>query len=355
MLGISLIITKLKNLIITEIQDYHNLKDNENNLIIDINKYKSIKELFGIDFVIISPDENNQYLHNISGYDEEKSKYISYIGLNFDNLTIDSLLHELKHAYVDWCIYKNGGIKINESKEVKELYTVGFEQLLTSDKNKIPNLITILENFYYSTKLEIPSFLENHFFDESYVNYKTKIMNMINFNRQKYSNEICEKEFELLRSYEIPRINKFKTYDKFLKYCEKFFKIRGEYILRKINKVDYLNKVKDSDWVVHLIRGHIHNKKTLSLLEWDFIINSLDGVITNRGQWDFPGKCTMIPTETFGITMKDVKYDVLGIDGNGKYILMKPEIMYYFSTNYVFEIPDMGEYSKLIKKILKKS
>lgn len=355
MLGISLIITKLKNLIITEIQDYHNLKDSKNNLTIDINKYKSIKELFGIDFIVISPDENNQYLHYLSGYDEEKSKYITYIGLDFNNLTVDSLLHELKHAYVDWCIYKNGGVKIKESKEVKELYTVGFEKLLTCDKDKIPNLFTILQNFYFSTKLEIPPFLENHFFDESYIDYKTKIINMINFNRQNYSNETCEKEFELLRSYNIPRINKFKTYDKFLKYCEKFFKIRGEYILRKINKVDYLNKVKDSDWVVHLIRGHIHNKKTLSLLEWDFIINSLDGVITNRGQWDFPGKCTMIPTETFRITMKDVKYDVLGIDGNGKYILMKPEIMYYFSTNYVFEIPDMGEYSKLIKKILKKS
>ena len=46
MLGISLIITKLKNLIITEIQNYHNLKDSENNLTIDINKHKSIRAVW---------------------------------------------------------------------------------------------------------------------------------------------------------------------------------------------------------------------------------------------------------------------------------------------------------------------
>ena len=99
MLGISLIITRLKNLIITEIQDYHNLKDSKNNLTIDINKYKSIKEFFGIDFIVISPDENNQYLHYLSGYDEEKSKYIAYAA--FFAL---ALLLFLSLNYIIWMI-----------------------------------------------------------------------------------------------------------------------------------------------------------------------------------------------------------------------------------------------------------
>ena len=125
--------------------------------------------------------------------------------------------------------------------------------------------------------------------------------------------------------------------------------------MKKINKVEYLDKVKNNEWVVHLLREHIHNKKILSLLEWDFIIDSLNAKITKRGQWGFPGKCTMIPTESRRITMKGVKYDLLGIDGNGEYKLMKPDGEYKFSHNYVFEIPDTGEYSELIKKILKKS
>ena len=53
--------------------------------------------------------------------------------------------------------------------------------------------------------------------------------------------------------------------------------------------------------------------------------------------------------------MKNVKYDLLGIDGNGKYILMEPEKEYKFTHNYVFEIPDTGVYSELLKKIVKKS
>jgi hypothetical protein len=92
----------------------------------------------------------------------------------------------------------------------------------------------------------------------------------------------------------------------------------------------------------------------LSSLEWSFIVNSLNAKISKRGQWDFPGECTMIPTKSCRITMKDVKYDLLGIDGNGEYILMKPNSEYKFSHNYVFEIPDLNDYSELINKIVKK-
>ena len=90
---------------------------------------------------------------------------------------------------------------------------------------------------------------------------------MLEFKISDFDNEKCKKEFDIIQSYNIPRFNRFKTYDKFLKYCEKFFKIRGEYIMKKINKVEYLNMVKSNEWVVYLLREHIHNKKILTLLE----------------------------------------------------------------------------------------
>jgi hypothetical protein len=328
MLGISLIVKQTTDMVVNKMRSFYSDKDFKKTLKINFKQIPHIYKDFSIDTLVIDIGEINEYLHEKSGFDKKQSKYITYLTLNTSRLSIGSLLHELKHVYVDWCIYKNGGNPIKETKEVKELYTMGFQDLLTKDRDRIPNLDTILRNFYYSTKLEIPSFLENHFDDNS---------------------------FYIIQSYDIPRFNRFKTYDKFLKYCEKFFKIRGGYIMKKINKVEYLNKVKDNEWVVHLLREHIHNKKILSLLEWDFIIDSLNAKITKRGQWEFPGECTMIPTESCRITMKGVKYDLLGIDGNGEYKLMNPGGEYKFSHNYVFEIPDSGEYSKLIKKILKKS
>ena len=340
-------------MVVNKMRTFYSDEDLKKTLKINFKEIPHIYKDFSIDTLVIDIGDVNEYLHEKSGFDKKQSKYISYLTLNTSRLSIGSLLHELKHAYVDWCIYKNGGNPIKETKEVKELYTMGFQDLLTKDKDRIPNLNTILRNFYYSTKLEIPSLLENHFDDTSFY-YKPGIKKMLDFKINDFDNEECRKEFDIIQSYDIPRFNRFKTYDKFLKYCEKFFKNRGEYIMKKINKVEYLNKVKDNEWVVHLLREHIHNKKILSLLEWDFIIDALDGVITNRGQWDFPGKCTMIPTKTFGITMKDVKYNVLGIDTNGVCILMEPEKIYHFSTSYVFEIPDSGKYSDLIKKIVKK-
>jgi hypothetical protein len=355
MLGISLIVNKLKDLIVEEIKVFYSNNDYKEYLSIDLSKYPQLGDNLSDFTVVINEGINNEYLHNDSGYDKIKKKYISYIKLNFDNLTIDSLLHELKHCYVDWCIHLNGGNPIKETKEVKDLYTSGFQDLLTTHKDKIPNLKDILFNFYYGSKLEIHSFLENHYFDPTFIKYKDKIKNLLNFNKEKYNTKNCIKEFNIIKTYDIPKFNKFKSYESFLNYCDKFFKNRGNYIIKRIYKLEYLNKVKDNQWVIHLLRDHIHNNKTLSSLDWWFILNSVNGVISTKGQWEYPGKCTMVPTVSKRITMKNVKYNLLGIDGNGKYIFMEPEKEYLYTHNHVFEIPDIGEYSKIIKKIVKRS
>lgn len=242
MLGISLVVGRLADVIIDRVKDFYSDDNLDKTLIVRVSEIDDIYSEFGVDELVINLGDLNEYLHNKSGFDDKESKYISYITLNKNKIYLGSVLHELKHIYIDWCIFNNGGKPIKDSKEVKELYTTGFEALLTKDKGKIPKLMILLRCFYYTTKLEIPAFLENHYFDSNYF-YKKHIKSMLGFNFNKLKTKECEKEFNIIKSYNIPRINKFNTYDKFLSYCNKFFKIRGEYILRKINNIDYLKKI----------------------------------------------------------------------------------------------------------------
>jgi hypothetical protein len=75
------------------------------------------------------------------------------------------------------------------------------------------------------------------------------------------------------------------------------------------------------------------------------ILKELNCVVDIRGQWDNPGKCTMI--EHNKITMKDVPYPLVGIDDTGHIKLMMPENDYRFPGNKVFEIPLKGKYKNI--------
>jgi hypothetical protein len=243
MFGISLTTHKLKKIVINKIQSFYSIKSTKKSLAIDLRKYKKLHKETKLDILIITPGKNNEYLHDESGYDNFHKKYIAYITLNFNNLTVDSLLHELKHVYVDSCIYKNGGKPIKETNEVKKLYTKDFQNLLLKGKKDIPNIHEIIKYFYYSSKLEIPSFLENHYFDSTYIDYKKIIKNMMSYDFNKIDKKIWENEFLKLKKYDIPRFNNINNTDNFIDYCKFFFKKRGKYILKKIKKID-LNKEK---------------------------------------------------------------------------------------------------------------
>jgi hypothetical protein len=62
-------------------------------------------------------------------------------------------------------------------------------------------------------------------------------------------------------------------------------------------------------------------------------------IITNRGQWDYPGQTTIIPSNQ--ITMQGVPYPVLGVDNIGHSKLMQPGRNYTFPGQYVTEYPIM--------------
>jgi len=60
-------------------------------------------------------------------------------------------------------------------------------------------------------------------------------------------------------------------------------------------------------------------------------------IITNRGQWDYPGQTTIIPSNQ--ITMQGVPYPVMGVDNTGHTKMMHPGMNYTFPGQYVTEYP----------------
>lgn len=244
MLGISKAVHITSNNIVKKIQDYfasNNVDLKTLNISIlgsDINDSKD----FLVDEWIIKHSKKIHYDHSGSGFCEKTKKYIVYVYFDFSILNLDDIIHEVKHAYVDWCIFKNNGTPIKQTKEAKTLYTEDFSRLMSEEKSLFPNLYSIFTLYYYSTKLEIPSFLENHFLDSSYVDYKSIVLSMINFDSKNFKGKEYENEFEIIKSYDIPRFVEHESYNDFLEKSERFFKMRGFYILKKINKLEILKK-----------------------------------------------------------------------------------------------------------------
>lgn len=69
-------------------------------------------------------------------------------------------------------------------------------------------------------------------------------------------------------------------------------------------------------------------------------------IVTNRGQWDYPGQITIIPSNQ--ITMQGVPYPVMGVDNTGHTKMMHPGMNYTFPGQHVIEYP-MMQYGGLTK------
>lgn len=104
--------------------------------------------------------------------------------------------------------------------------------------------------------------------------------------------------------------------------------------------------------VVDSLAQHVTGKRKLTESDWDNILHQTNGVTHPNGQWDFPGKCTMIPSNR--ITMRNVAYKVLGIDDTGHMQLMHPEQEYSYPGTKVFEIPHTGQWQTFMLQLLNK-
>lgn len=104
--------------------------------------------------------------------------------------------------------------------------------------------------------------------------------------------------------------------------------------------------------VVDSLAQHVTGKRKLTESDWDNILHQTNSVTHPNGQWDFPGKCTMIPSNR--ITMRNVAYKVLGIDDTGHMQLMHPEQEYSYPGTKVFEIPHTGQWQTFMLQLLNK-
>lgn len=62
-------------------------------------------------------------------------------------------------------------------------------------------------------------------------------------------------------------------------------------------------------------------------------------IISERGQWDYPGQPTAVPTPSGKITTEGVEDDLIGIDNLGNTQYMTPGNEYQFEGDMVYEIP----------------
>tara|TARA_R110002020_G_scaffold53979_2_gene150842 strand:- start:176 stop:1300 length:1125 start_codon:yes stop_codon:yes gene_type:complete len=97
------------------------------------------------------------------------------------------------------------------------------------------------------------------------------------------------------------------------------------------------------------LANHISGKIKLNNTDWKVIMKNLDAVEHANGQWDYPNRCTMIPSNN--ITMKNVGYPVLGIDDTGYKQVMHPEQNYTYPGHRVFEIPITRKHKHILKQL----
>lgn len=108
---------------------------------------------------------------------------------------------------------------------------------------------------------------------------------------------------------------------------------------------------KKQDEVTESLIMHVTGKRVMNPTEWNNIIAKTNGVVDPMGQWNHPGKCTMIPTQDGAITMQNVPHAVLGIDDSGHCQMMQPEQQYQFPGRNVFEIPHTAQWQTMIIQI----
>lgn len=65
-------------------------------------------------------------------------------------------------------------------------------------------------------------------------------------------------------------------------------------------------------------------------------------IVSKRGQWDYPGQDTIVPTPNGSITMQGVNYPVYGQDETGYGQMMYPNKEYQFPGKMVYETPMMS-------------
>ena len=145
----------------------------------------------------------------------------------------------------------------------------------------------------------------------------------------------------------------------------------GEYSVeklayKKLRTTGHLNKLKNllrnvtvaylqTESVIHedaitSLAKHVNGEKMLDEAGWLRIMKHTNAVEDPMGQWNHPGRCTMIPSSN--ITMQNVPHAVIGVDNTGHMKLMQPGIeSYIYPGERVFEIPITPQQRTMIMQL----
>ena len=120
--------------------------------------------------------------------------------------------------------------------------------------------------------------------------------------------------------------------------------------LKELLQQTTLGQLDINESVVSPLINHITKKQILDGPGWELVMKQTNGIEDANGQWQHPGRCTMIPSNR--ITMRGVPHKVLGIDDTGHMQLMHPEQEYEYPGGKVFEIPITPQYRTWAMQLL---
>ena len=129
-------------------------------------------------------------------------------------------------------------------------------------------------------------------------------------------------------------------------YLEKLAKTREKVMMQDMEITESKQFNAES-----IIRRHLYTKDKMTESEWSQLHDAMQAVTDPMGQWEHPGRCTLIPSNN--ITMQFVDYPVFGFDETGHYILMKPDERHMYRGKQVFEIPlNRKDYAEMVERIM---
>ena len=269
------------------IEELNKLPKNEVRVIIDCQEYPEQFKRFSADYIVVDlNDWTNGYLDRTSGYDAD-GNYVVHILVLKDFVgspyMYTILNHEGKHAYQDYKRITSGGKGIFSSKEVINIYTDDFIKIVKGRVPVSPIFQEIFKGYYLLTDLELEAFKENVYDRDRLNDYKRMVSGLKNYQPRVQESPKLEKEWQILKSLDLPFIKKYKSYQDFIQGTTDYFKKRSEEVIKKINKLEYVhglneNRLLNEQVLCHLVSplsnrtngygtGYISNEEANALID----------------------------------------------------------------------------------------
>jgi len=280
--------------------------------------------------------------HWLKGYKRVKSASINPRLTTLDEVTISDLINKIPLTNIEYTdkfnsnidllneiIFKNN--KSGVAYRIKELKPNGqliFEtpngQIVKSPSYKklfgVKDKVIKGGNTYWETKI-VPGEWKGEVLDIPNEKYFKKIpgLNMVNTSNGIFADQIARKG-----------TGAYKSINEYLKMLNLGRVKPGFNTQTKSSKTAWKNFIKSGR-----AAGYYNTPETI----YGAMKKEGGAIITDRGQWDYPGQTTIIPSNE--ITMEGVPYPVLGVDNTGYVQMMQPQMNYTFPGQYVTEYPIM--------------